>query len=281
MKLFLFIFLIFICAACQTSCRIPGSMEIRAESRWQSEKNSLFEFKSSAETIKKESESSILNNTGMTLETRVQSPEGYMRIPVEEGSFAAFLRNFPMKEADSPVLLYNGREKGNQGAHAAVFALSIEDEKLQQCTNSIIRIYAEYFYQTKQYDRLSFHISDSFEGESYKNFQEHLRIIFAYSSTLSMMKESTEISLSEIQAGDVFLKGGSLGHVVLIVDICEKENGSKAFLLAQGCIPAQEFHLLKNPLHAEDPWYYEEEVAYPFSTPEYMFSEGSLRRLNY
>lgn len=281
MKLFLLIFLIFICAACQTSCRIPGNMEIRAESRWQLEEDSLPEFKSSAETTKKEDESSLLDNTGMTLETRVHSPEGYMRVSVEENSFAAFLRNFPMKEAESPVLLYNGREKGNQGSHAAVFALSIKDEKLQQCTNSIIQIYAEYFYQTKQYDRLSFHISNSFEGESYKNLQEHLKIVFSYSSTTSMIKESTEISLSEIQAGDIFLKGGSLGHVVLIVDVCETESGSKAFLLAQGCIPAQEFHLLKNPLHGEDPWYYEEELSYPFSTPEYMFSEGSLRRLNY
>lgn len=256
-------------------------MEIRAESNLQLSENSFSNFKSAAEIIKTEKKISLLNNAGMTLETRVQPPEGYVRVSVEEDSFAAFLRNYPMKEAKSPVLLYNGREKGNQGAHAAVFALSIEDEIQQQCINSIIRIYAEYFYQTKQYDRLSFHILSSFEGGSNKSFQDYLRIIFANSSVLSLMKESTEIPLSEIQAGDVFLKEGCLGHVVMIVDVCETESGSKAFLLAQGCVPAQEFHLLKNPLHGEDPWYYEEEVTYPFSTPEYMFPEGSLRRLNY
>ena len=79
----------------------------------------------------------------------------------------------------------------------------------------------------------------------------------------------------------MFLKGGSPGHVVLVADVCENEEGQKAFLLAQRYMPAQEFHLLKNPLHDEDPWYYEREVEYPFVTPEYTFHEGSLKRLNY
>ena len=38
---------------------------------------------------------------------------------------------------------------------------------------------------------------------------------------------------------------------------------------------------LKNPASETDPWYYEDEIKYPFSTPEYVFEEGSLQRLNY
>lgn len=67
----------------------------------------------------------------------------------------------------------------------------------------------------------------------------------------------------------------------MILDICENADGKKAFLLGQGYMSAQEFHVLKNPLHEGDPWYYEEEVIYSFMTPEYTFSEGSLRRLEY
>ena len=67
-----------------------------------------------------------------------------------------------------------------------------------------------------------------------------------------MMSESTPIKLNEIRAGDVFLKGGSPGHVVMIVDVCTNKEGKKALLLAQGYMPAQEFHLLKNPSH-DDP----------------------------
>jgi hypothetical protein len=63
----------------------------------------------------------------------------------------------------------------------------------------------------------------------------------------------------------------------MVVDVCEKD-GKKAFLLAQGYMPAQQFHVLKNPLHEDDPWYYVDEIHYPFQTPEYVFGEGSLKR---
>ncbi len=308
-------------------CSIPESREIQASSERQLEDSAKIDVTEKFSSEQAQSKDNIsldigenegteaardveelLDAEGMTLETRVRTPEGYTRIPAEEGSLAAFLRSYPLKEAESPVLLYNGREKGNQGAHAAVFTLPIENEDLQQCADSIMRVYAEYFYQTGQYDRISFHFVNGFQAdyvkwregyriavngndvswvssaaadESYESFQEYLRIVFAYAGTLSMEAEAQEITLEEIQVGDVFLKGGSPGHVVLIVDVCEKEDGSKAFLLGQGYMPAQEFHLLKNPQHGEDPWYYEEEVTYPFSTPEYTFLEGSLCRLDY
>ena len=53
-----------------------------------------------------------------------------------------------------------------------------------------------------------------------------------------MEKESEPVAMSELRVGDVFLKGGSPGHVVMVVDVCENENGEKAFLLAQGYMPA-------------------------------------------
>lgn len=39
--------------------------------------------------------------------------------------------------------------------------------------------------------------------------------------------------------------------------------------------------LLINEAHPENPWYYESEITYPFVTPEYVFTEGSLKRLMY
>ena len=67
----------------------------------------------------------------------------------------------------------------------------------------------------------------------------------------------------------------------MIVDVCEDLEGNKAFLLAQGYMPAQEFHVLKNEQHEEDPWYYTDELEYPFRTPEYTFDEGALKRFMY
>lgn len=88
-------------------------------------------------------------------------------------------------------------------------------------------------------------------------------------------------SFAEFRRNYSVKEGGSPGHVVMIVDVCENGQGEKAFLLAQGYMPAQEFHVLKNPAHEENPWYYESEITYPLQTPEYIFSEGSLWRLSY
>lgn len=257
--------------------------------------------------INREKES-LIDHKGKTLKTRIKPPKGYTRTEEEEGSLAVFLREYSLKEDGSQVLLYDGRKKKNQNAHVAVFCLPIEKEDLQQCADSVMRVYGEYFWKTEQYEKISFQFVDGFQADyvkwrdgyriqtgdngthwtksaeyddSYETFVKYMRMVFAYSSTLSMEEESKEISLSEIEPGDVFLTGGSPGHVVMVVDLCENEKGQKAFLLAQGYMPAQEFHLLKNPSHEEDPWYYEDEIDYPFLTPEYTFQKGTLKRLSY
>ena len=67
----------------------------------------------------------------------------------------------------------------------------------------------------------------------------------------------------------------------MIVDMCQNKDNKKAYLLAQGYMPAQEFYVLKNNLHNNDPWYYEDEITDLFDTPEYMFSKDDLRHLKY
>ena len=61
----------------------------------------------------------IINSSGKTLETRILAPKGYTRETARANSLASFIRNYPMKDDGSEVLLYNGSPKGNQNAHAA------------------------------------------------------------------------------------------------------------------------------------------------------------------
>lgn len=243
-----------------------------------------------------------------TLATRVLPPDGYSRIDYEKGSFGAFVRHYPLQSHDAKVMLYDGSEKRNQDAHVAVFDMDLANRDLQQCADSIMRMYAEYFYETEQWDKLVFQFVNGFvcdytkwrEGyrvqingnktqwaktheynDSYETFLQYLHMVFAYASTLSLEKESIPTSLETLQIGDIWLKSGSPGHVVMVVDSCENKEGKKAFLLAQGYMPAQSFHVLKNPNSQTDPWYYEDEISYPFKTPEYSFEEGQLKRPTY
>lgn len=246
-----------------------------------------------------------INVNGATLAERIPAPGGYKREKAEEGSFLAYMRGLPMKADKSPVLLYDGSEKGNQGAHAAVFAMPVFDSDLQQCADSVIRVYAEYFWSAGAYDKIAFHLTNGFlmdypawrEGkrlavngndvswvkkasydESYDSFLLYLKYVMMYAGTLSLDNESTPIDINQIQAGDMFIKGGSPGHCVMVADLAVSEEGEVCFLLAQGYMPAQDFHILNNPIHADDPWYYVSELTYPLATPEYVFREGSLKR---
>ena len=247
--------------------------------------------------------SDFINPEGYTLFTRFITPKGYKRVEATKGSFADFIGNYPLEPDGTPVYYFDKREKSGDG-----LSMEVAEEDLQQCADSIMRIYAEYLYKSGNEYKISFKFVDGFvcdynhwkqgyrvkfsddkpywekktdADNSEETFKKYLRIVFAYSSTLSMEKEARPIDISQLKVGDIFIKGGSPGHVVMVADICENESGEKAFLLAQGFMPAQSFHIIKNPAHSEDPWYYQSEVKYPFRTQNYTFDEGSLRRLNY
>jgi len=259
-------------------------------------------------TIDSVTGSPLVRATGKTLEKRVDAPEGFTRTKEAAKSLGTFLRKYKMRKDGAPVLLYNKKQKSNQDAHIAVFKLPLENEDFQQCADSVMRVYAEYFLATGQIDRIKFRLTDSFiagyqqwregmriveSGDSYEwadsaeyddskeNFKKFMRLVFAYSGTYSLREDSKKIKLKDLRIGDIFIHAGSPGHVVMVVDTCENADGKKAFLLAQGYMPAQQFQLLKNPAHEEDPWYYVDEVTYPFKTPEYTFEKASLRRPTY
>ena len=250
-----------------------------------------------------------LNSQGNTIVERVVVPDGYTRVAEDEHSFGQFLREYPLKPYGSSVLLYDGKEKSAQSHHEGVFAMHLEPMDLQQCADSVMRIYAEYLYQNGEEDKIIFHFVDGFEcdythwkqgyrvvfdergnpqwvkkaepGSDEKILEKYLNVVFAYASTVSMEKESKMITLKEMKIGDVFLHSGTPGHVVMVVDCCKNDEGNIQFLLAQGFMPAQEFHLIKNPAHPENPWYDISEIKETLVTPEYQFGINEFRRLYY
>ena len=259
-----------------------------------------------SENAEAEKKYEFINPSGMTLEERIAVPEGYMRSEAANDSLTAFLRAYPMKEYGSEVHYYDGGVK-SYAAQIAVFDMFLGDKDLQQCADSVIRIYAEYLKKNGRQDEIAFHFVSGFlcdykswlagnkvsvagnnvswipgtqRTDNEETFEAYLDTVFCYASTISLKKESEYITLGDAKPGDIFIKAGSPGHVVMIADLCEKE-GKKAFLLAQGYMPAQDFYILRNDKHKEDPWYYDDEITYPFSTPEYVFDEECLMRPGY
>jgi len=243
---------------------------------------------------------------GQTLQTRFLPPEGFERVPSDQQSFAAYLRQLPLKPHGAEVRLYNGRTKPNDNVYDAVVDLKIGNKDLHQCADAIMRLRAEYLWRRKQYDKIHFNFTNGFRvdysewiqgrrivvngntarwvpraapSNTYDDFWHYMEIIFSYAGTLSLSKELKPVPLDDIQIGDVFIHGGTPGHAVIVVDLAANPStDKKLFLLAQSYMPAQETQILKNPNDSEiSPWY-SIDFGDALRTPEWTFDTSDLKR---
>ena len=241
-----------------------------------------------------------------TIEQRFAPPTGFQRMAIKPGAFAYYLRALPLKPAGSPVLLFDGRKKSNTAAFTAVVDLPIGKKDLHQCADAVMRLRAEYFWQKRQFSQIHFKLTNGFQvdyerwrkgdrvkvngnktewaktaapSDSYTTFWQYLEFVFSYAGTLSLSKELHPVSLEDMQIGDVFIRGGSPGHAVIVVDMAENKAGQKVFMLAQSYMPAQEIQVLNNPEDANlSPWYTLDTQASIIDTPEWRFYASELMR---
>ncbi len=244
-----------------------------------------------------------IEEKGKTLQTRFNPPDGFERKAVDENSFASYLRNLPLKPSGSKVKYYNGEEKDDL-AYIAVVDMEISNKDLQQCADAVIRLRGEYFFSQKEYDKISFNLTNGFKvdytewmkgnrvvvngnktswrksaepSNTYKDFRNYMEFVFTYAGSLSLSKCLHNKSIKEISIGDVFIIGGSPGHAVMVVDVAENKSGEKVFILAQSYMPAQETQILKNPNDDKlSPWY-NSNIVGSLVTPEWTFNIDQLK----
>ena len=203
------------------------------------------------------------------LVARIPAPQGYKRVEVAEGSFAHFLRNLPLKPAGSNLHYYNGQVKERKYA-GAVVDMDFGKSANEQCADAIIFLRASYLWKTRQYAKINFNFTNGFKAEyakwaqgyrirnnktwvktqkadyGYQSFRKYLHLVFQYAGTASLSQELKPIGrcwATDIQAGDVIIKGGFPGHAEIVVDVAENEKGERVVLLAQSFMPAQEIEI--------------------------------------
>jgi hypothetical protein len=238
-------------------------------------------------TVKKDNPAQRTRTTPDSSRRRVASldlPEGFTRIPVTNGSFAAWLRQLPLQKSNV-VKLYNGQPKGNQQAHVALLDIPVGKQDLQQCADAIMRLRAEYFFAKQQFDSIVFTDNErnryAFAAPYTRaNLEKFLLRVFGMCGTASLEKSLQPVNDFEtIAPGDVLIRGGFPGHAEIVIDMACNKEGEKIYLLAQGFMPAQDIHIVKNPLdEADSPWYSNQTDGDMVFTPEYHFYKKELRR---
>ncbi|MFT6500952.1 MAG: hypothetical protein ACJASQ_001062 [Crocinitomicaceae bacterium] len=245
----------------------------------------------------------VINTEGMLLQTRFNPPKGFEREAVDSGSFAHYLRNLPLKEAGTLVKYYDGSSKSSY-VYDAVVDLDIGKRNLHQCADAVMRLKAEYLWDSKQYDKIHFNFTNGFRvdysewmkgkrmvvkgnktywvngaarANNYQDFWKYMELIFNYAGTLSLDREMKSKPVDQMEIGDVFILGGSPGHAVIVADMVVNPNtGEKKFLLAQSYMPAQETQILKNPINPTSPWY-SADFDEVLTTPEWTFYANQLK----
>lgn len=209
-------------------------------------------------------------------------PGGYSRTAADSNSFTAWLRQTKLK-ADKTVHLYNGLEKNNQQAQYAVMNITTGDKDLQQCADAVMRLRAEYLFSRRRFNDIVFYDNNrkayAFTAPYTRaHFSNYLQQVFGMCGSASLSRQLHQKNpFTEIEAGDVLIRGGFPGHAVLVTDIAVNSAGQKIYLLSQGYMPAQDIHVLLNPSDkALSPWY----AASGFDkiiTPEYIFNTTELK----
>ena len=238
------------------------------------------------------------------LSETIPTPAGFRRVPADQGSFALWLRNLPVRPDGTPVRLFDGSQKGNQAAHEAVLDVDVGARDHQQCADAVMRLRAEYLFAAGREFEICFRATNGaalpwsawksgqrphLSGKriewrrqghgdgSWPDFRKYLDFVFVYAGTWSLQRQLAPVEdIAQIQAGDVFIQGGFPGHAVVVVEVAQDDQGQRVFMLAQSYMPAQDIHVLKNP-GSNSPWY-PARSGKLLVTPEWVFEPPRLMR---
>jgi hypothetical protein len=233
-------------------------------------------------------------------------PNGYKRMPADSNSFQKWLRGVKLK-TDPRIYLYDGSVRADQSTHYAVLDMPVGDKDLQQCADAVLRLRTEYFFGEGNLDSIHYKATDGTElsftkwlnGERYQlrgnrlapykatvskasrrqQLEQFLEVVFSYCGTGSLSRDTKAIGdMKDLIIGDVFVKAAPSGHAMIVVDVAANEKGEKVFMLAQGLMPAQSIHIVKNPADPTlSPWYAVTNDS-KIITPEWVFYRNQVNR---
>lgn len=180
-------------------------------------------------------------------------------------SWESYIKHFPRKSSTT-VRDY----KGNVLKAHSLGVLNVRINSVQQCADAAIRLRAEYFYGKKEYDKISFKLTNGYEvpfakwalgyrlkvdgnktslvrakkvrDYSRNNFESYLYTIMYYAGSASLYRDMQSVR-GLPQIGDLLILPGYPGHVVIVMDK-KVINGTNYYLFANSWIPAQDIEII-------------------------------------
>ncbi len=216
-----------------------------------------------------------MNHEPVNIIVEIKPPQGYYRKPLTPNSFAAFLRNFELSK-DNTVYYYDGRKKPDQQSHYAVLNMEIGNQDLLQCADAIMKLRMLYLKDNNQPIIFFDNNHRAYSTASpYNEWNNYMYRVFSMCGTMSLSKQMKSKNISDLEIGDVLIKGGFPGHAEIVVDVVVNNRGHKKFMLAQGYMPAQSVHIVTNLNDHGSPWFDLDDAE--FLTSGYTFNREQLK----
>lgn len=202
-----------------------------------------------------------LDEMGLTVSDRFGVPEGFQRVSVEDGSFGAFLRNYPLKPYGTVPKFKNGSDCENVITAGVLDQAVISDN--QTSPRAAMFLYATYLFDKGEYASISFDFfttpvfhfdyatwltgqrvnvsvnppewytpEDATSAEPTRdNFERYMKFAMAYANTYSLKAQLNTAAFGNLKVGDVMLEHK---HAIVILDICRNEQtGEIRFICAE------------------------------------------------
>jgi len=244
-----------------------------------------------------------------SLQARFPTPPGYQRVPVAPGSFAEWLRGLPLAAPGTPVVSNSGDTvlKAEDDYVAAVVAIDVGAGDLQQSSDAVVRLNAEWLWASDKPDAISYRSASKLDmpfsrwakGQrllasgpnvfwvvktkprepTYNDFRQYIDAVMLWTNNISLSMRATHVEdPKDLTAGDFFLQTHGKGHALMVLDVAQKPTGERVALLGQALqSPAQSLHVIR--LGKETAWF-SMRPPNPVNTPRSAaFSWDELSRL--
>jgi len=212
-----------------------------------------------------------------SLETRFPTPPGYQRVAVGAGSFGEWLRGLPLAAPGTPVLSNSGDTvyPGDDPYVAAVIAIDVGAGDLQQSSDAVARLHAEWLWAGDKPDAISYRSASKLDmpfsrwakgqrllpsgpnvfwvvkgkprDANYNDFRQYIDAVMLWSNNVSLATRASRVAdPAQLTAGDFFLQTRGKGHALLVLDVAQKPTGERVALLGQALqSPAQSMHVMR------------------------------------
>jgi hypothetical protein len=206
--------------------------------------------------------------------SEIDIPYGFSRVSVPADGFAAFLRDLPLQPTGTPVTDFRGknRKTADDTSLYRVVNYPIRGRRNHQCMDIIIRLFSDFLYRSKRQENLVLPLPGGFRlawrdwaagyrpvfqglaerlekqaaaDSSQGNYRSYLELVFAESGTQQFYYFLPQVNPDSVTIGDIWIKKGSRGHAVLVVDMITGPDGAKRIMVAQGDTPACDLHILR------------------------------------